>query len=121
MHVSTVYININIHLTYLHTLPYQLSTSAKQHQSVFGPLLQTPYVNIVITYVHLPFYNTSIYQNRLKFKAKTTLLATLYTYLATVPLNYNFIFPHVEKRGNTTRVRQISLSVHVDLVSCSVK
>ena len=28
--------------------------------------------------------------------------------LTTVPLNYNFIFPRVEMRGNTTRVRQIS-------------
>ena len=46
MHVSMVYININIHLTYLHTLLY-LATRAKEHQCVFGPLLQTPYINIV--------------------------------------------------------------------------
>ena len=41
--------------------------------------------------------------------------------LDTVPLNYNFIFTHVNTCGNITRVREISSRVHVDHISQSVE
>ena len=74
MHASMVYININIHLTNLHTLLY-LATRAKEHQCVFGPLSQTPYINIVInirTYIISQYL--SILLNCHKVEFKTTLL-----------------------------------------------
>ena len=74
MHATMVYININIHFTYLHTLLY-LATRAKEHQCVFGPLSQTPYINIVInirTYAISQYL--SILLNCHKVESKTTLL-----------------------------------------------